>query len=318
MGIRIGTFNLNNLFSRFNFTAEITDGAGIQAVTEFRFDDPTKFRLRKYQGRLVSGKPQAGRDKLAARIKAMDLDVLAVQEVEDVDTLTAFAHTELADLGYKHVVLVEGNDPRLIDVGVMSRLPIGAVTSWRHAVHSPGDTEPVFSRDLLEVEIFNAGRTKRLLTLYNNHLKSHFVPFGEDQVAGAKAANERRKQQAEVVARIVAERTRPDSNFAIVGDMNDPPTSDCLTPMVAGLSLVDGLATAVENPPAPKDDPPAPARPWTHRFKESGKPADYELFDHIWLSTRLSKRLVQAGINRRVHLGGDGSDHDPAWVELDL
>jgi hypothetical protein len=39
----------------------------------------------------------------------MDADVLAVQEVEDVTVLTAFATTELAGLGYRHVVLVEGN-----------------------------------------------------------------------------------------------------------------------------------------------------------------------------------------------------------------
>lgn len=318
MAIRIGTFNLNNLFSRFNFTAEIVDGdAGIEATTSFRFDDPTRFRLRKYQGRLVTGKPQAGRDKLALRIKAMDLDVLAVQEVEDVDTLGNFARTELADLGYDHIVLVEGNDPRLIDVGVLSRLPIGAVTSWRHAVHGPAG-EPVFSRDLLEVEIFNASRTKRLLTLYNNHLKSHFVPFDQDQVAGAKAADERRRQQAETIARIVAGRTRPQSNFMIVGDMNDPPESPCLTPMIHGLSLVDGLTGAVQDHPAPHDDPPAPDKPWTHRFKESHKPADYEQFDHIWLSGNLAEHLTGAGINRRTHLGGDGSDHDPAWVELDL
>jgi endonuclease/exonuclease/phosphatase family metal-dependent hydrolase len=318
MRIRIGTFNLNNLFSRFNFTAEIQDGnAGIQTTTSFRFDDPTQFRLRKYQGHLVSGKPQAARGKLALRIKAMDLDVLAVQEVEDIDTLTSFAGTELADLGYKHVVLVEGNDPRLIDVGLLSRLPIGGVTSWRHAVHG-SDGVPVFSRDLLEVEIFNPTRTKRLVTVYNNHLKSHFVPFDQDQVAGAKAADERRRQQAEAVARIVAERTRPQSNFMVVGDMNDPPSSACLAPMVSGLSLVDGLVDAVEDRPAPHDDPPAPATPWTHRFKESHKPADYTLFDHVWLSANLARHKTGAGINRRVHLGGDGSDHDPAWVELEL
>jgi len=46
----------------------------------------------------VQGKPAAERAKLAARIAAMNVDVLAVQEVEDVDTLTQFAHGELADL----------------------------------------------------------------------------------------------------------------------------------------------------------------------------------------------------------------------------
>lgn len=71
----------------------------------------------------------------------------------------------------------------------------------------------MFSRDLLEVEILNTARTKRLLTVYNNHLKSHFVPFTEDQVAGKKAANQRCRQQADAIASIVSARMRPNSNF---------------------------------------------------------------------------------------------------------
>ena len=46
----------------------------------------------------------------------MDLDVLAVQEVEDIDTLRQFVREELKGL-YPHSALIEGNDPRLIDVG---------------------------------------------------------------------------------------------------------------------------------------------------------------------------------------------------------
>lgn len=184
MRIKVGTFNLNNLFSRFNFTAQAGDEVELEATTTFSFTDPQQFKLRTYRGRLIKGKPKASREKIAARIAAMDLDVIAVQEVEDVDTLNQFAREDLAGAGYHHIVLVEGNDPRLIDVGLLSRLPIGAVTSWRHAVAPDSPAEPVFSRDLLEVEILNSGRTKRLLTLYNNHLKSHFVPFGEDRWPG--------------------------------------------------------------------------------------------------------------------------------------
>lgn len=66
------------------------------------------------------------------------------------------------------------------------------------------------------------------------------------------------------------------------------------------------------------NDPPAPATPWTHRFKEPNTPADYQLFDHVWLSASVAHRQVGAGINRRTLRDGDGSDHDPAWVDLDL
>ncbi len=320
MRVTVGTFNLNNLFSRFNFSAEVSDedDVEVEARTTFSFDDPTEFKLRTYQGRLVKGKPKAARQRIANRIAEMNLDVLAVQEVEDVDTLAHFAHQELESLGYRHVVLVEGNDPRLIDVGLLSRLPLGGVTSWRHAVHPGSPDQPVFSRDLLEVEVLNERRTKRLFTLYNTHLKSHFVPFGQDPVAGAAAANERRRQQAESAARIVSARMRPNTTFLVVGDMNDAPDAEPLAPLLSKLPLTDGLADALEDRPAPEDTPPAPARPWTHRFKPPRKPAHYQLFDHIWLSDAAAERKAEAGINRRTRLGGDGSDHDPAWVALDL
>lgn len=320
MDVKVGTFNLNNLFSRFNFTAALgpEESVEIESTTTFNFSDPTTFKLRTFQGRLVKEKPAAGRAKLAARFRAMDLDVIGVQEAEDVDTLGAFARNELAGLGYDHVALVEGNDPRLIDVGILSRLPLGGVASWRHAVHPQVPGQPVFGRDLLEVEILNASRTKRLFTVYNTHLKSHFVPFTEDQVAGAAAANARRRLQAEVLATIVARRQRPDSRFVVLGDMNDPPDSEFLAPMLDKLTFVDGLVDAVEDRQPPAEVPLAPSIPWTHRFKASGKPAEHKLFDHVWLSEPLAARKTAAKINRRTKLGGDGSDHDPAWVELTL
>jgi endonuclease/exonuclease/phosphatase family metal-dependent hydrolase len=329
MRVRVASFNLNNLFSRFNFQAEVDEmpgavegggvAAAVEVVTTFHVEDPSSVKHRTYQGRLVKGKPAAERKRLAERIAAVDAEVLGVQEAEDVDTLQGFAAQELADLGYRHVVLVEGNDPRLIDLGVLSRLPIGGVTSWRHSVHPARPDKPVFSRDLLEVEILNERRTKTLFTLYNNHLKSHFVPHDEDPVAGAAEANARRQEQAERAAAIITARTRPRTRFAVVGDMNDPPESEFLAPLVAGpLRLADGLAEAQEDGPAPKDNPPAPSRPWSHRFKESRRAARYELFDHIWLSPALAGLQQGAGINRRRKLNKDGSDHDPVWVDLQL
>jgi hypothetical protein len=218
------------------------------------------------------------------------------------------------------VVLIEGNDPRLIDLAVLSKLPLGAVTSWQHAVHPETAGERVFGRDLLEIEVLNHARTKRLFTLFNNHLKSHFVPFNEDQAAGAAAANRRRQQQAEMIATIVAARTRPDSRYVVVGDMNDPPSSEWLAPFTtsAELNLVDGLTDPAETRPARADDPPPASMAWTHRFKTSGQPADYELFDHIWLSPSLADHHGGAWIDRRRTHGGQGSDHDPAIVQLDI
>jgi hypothetical protein len=102
--------------------------------------------------------------------------------------------------------------------------------------------------------------------------------------------------------------------------MNDAPDSDCLAPFArsATLELVNGLATVRETRPPRRDNPPPASPAWTHRYKESGQPARYELFDQIWLSQRLALRQSGAWIQRREKLSGDGSDHDPAWVVFDL
>ena len=78
MRIKVGTFNLNNLFSRFNFSAAISDlsegeTAGAMAFRyEFSADD---IRVRTYRGKLVKAKPQDDTIQIAKRILDMDLDV---------------------------------------------------------------------------------------------------------------------------------------------------------------------------------------------------------------------------------------------------
>lgn len=323
MIVTVGTSNLNNLFSRYNFRGEIAaikaGETDLDSTVSYAFTEPETYRIRTYVGRLVKGKLEKERGLVANRIKEMNADVLAVQEVEDIDTLRRFVREDLDNL-YPYQVLLEGNDPRLIDLGLLSKLPIGAITSWKEAVHPDDLSKPVFGRDLLEVDILSPTRSRKLLTLYNNHLKSHYVPFDQDPIEGARLANERRRRQAESIARIVEARMRPNSRYIVLGDMNDPPDSEWLMPLTAapGLRLVNALTDPVETRPPKKDDPPPTTAAWTHRFKPSGKPAQYELYDQIWLSPSLADRQIGAWINRRTRHTGDGSDHDPAWIALDL
>ena len=323
MQVAVGTFNLNNLFSRFDFRADVSTASAstvkVEERTSFSFDDPSGFKLRTYLGKLVRGKLATERALIAARIKRMDLDVLAVQEVEDIDTLRQFARDDLGGL-YPHVVLIEGNDPRLIDIGLLSKLPLGGVTSWQHVPDPLNPGQAVFSRDLLQVEILSPSRRERLFTLFNNHLKSHFVPFNApDPEAERKRANDLRERQSQVAAAIIAAETRPNSRFLVVGDMNDPPDSPFLEPLAAApeLKLVSGLAQPQETRPGP-GDPPPPSSAWTERFKPTGMPPVYTLMDQVWLSPALAAKQTGAFIERRSKVSGDGSDHDPAWVTLDL
>lgn len=325
MKLKIGTFNLNNLFSRFNFEfraeiPELKEGA-VEFKKVQKLVSGMNEQSVEYEGIALKHKDPAAREAVVRRIEEMNLDILAVQEVEDIETLRYFVNHELNIKGmYPHIILVEGNDPRLIDLAVLSKYPIGAVTTWQHAAHPDNPGERVFSRDLLQVEVLNKDRTKQLCTVFNNHLKSHFVRFNEDQVEGARRANIRRQQQAEAMAKIIAKEMDANDRFVVVGDMNDPVDSEFLLPLTRSsrVKLINGLEDPTETRPAPNSSSPPPHAAWTHRFKESGKPAHYELFDHIWLSTALAKKQTGAFIDRRTKLSGDGSDHDPAWVEVDV
>jgi hypothetical protein len=102
--------------------------------------------------------------------------------------------------------------------------------------------------------------------------------------------------------------------------MNDVPEAETLAPLATSESPQSDERTPEpkETRPAKADVPPPASTSWTHRFKEANQPARYELFDQIWLSPALASKQSQAWIDRRTKHGGDGSDHDPAWVVLDL
>jgi len=322
MTIKVGTFNLNNLFSRFNFSGAIeaiASGGSTGAMTiRYEFTDLDNIRVRTFLGKLVKAKDPDDTEEIAERILNMDLDVLAVQEVENIEILKEFNKEQLGGL-YPHKVLIEGNDNRFIDVGLLSKLPLGAVTSFQTAVEKDPPNRRVFSRDLLSVEILNESRTRKLFTLYNTHLKSH---FGDDDPGGKAKNDARRRRQAEAISEIVAQRMRTNSRYVITGDMNDPPDAEPLAALrtIEGNQMVDALANPQETRPAKAEssghDPTSPA--WTHRFKPTNQPPEHKLFDHIWLSPALAPALQGAFIDRRTKHGGDGSDHDPAWVELNV
>ena len=364
MDLTVGSFNLNNLFGRWNLYVDAPKpppiGAPAPAVADARAPAATapprdwlerpqadapapaategrrrrpklpdvkivmqgtvtpegiKWRTNPYDGRVVYKKSEEAQKLLAKRIKAIDVDVLAVQEVESIEALDEFVDDRgLRRVGYRHLVLVEGNDDRLIDVGVISRYPIGRVTSWRHRTYkNRSNEEPIFSRDLLEVDILSENRKRVLLTLYVNHLKSKLAKDEEEKRQG----DLRRKRQAETIATIIREHP-PPGPFIVTGDLNDTPTSSRLRAL-RDLGLVDALTDPDETGgPYPADDPtPPPTKAWTHRYRAEGR-TDYELFDQIWLSPDLAPKQTGAWIHRRAKRGGDATDHDPPYVRLRL
>jgi len=278
MDLTIGTFNLNNLFSRWNFQSEVPKGTRLEQVIEF--DSGDQRRLRMFKGRVVTAKDARDTEAVADRIKMMDLDVLAVQEAENIEALRTFNRESLGGM-YPHVILVEGNDPRLIDVGFLSRFPVGQVVSHQTEPDPERPFKPLFGRDLLRVDVLTPNRDRRLLTLFNNHMKSNFVDSLEHRTPEARAAqrvrnNERRSRQARATKNIIEAETRPNSKYLVLGDMNDDPDSEHLAPLVqSNLKLVDALAQVSE--------------------------------------TRAAKA---ENLGPQPGPSGNGSDHDPAWVTV--
>jgi len=63
-------------------------------------------------------------------IRDIDADILAIVEAEDRPSLLRF-NIELLDRRYRHLMLVDGNDERGIDVAILTRTgyPIGHIRS---------------------------------------------------------------------------------------------------------------------------------------------------------------------------------------------
>jgi hypothetical protein len=99
MMIRVVTFNLNNLFSRFNFQGEVSaiPGEGTGGIT-LTFDQ-NQFTARTFMGRLVRVKDSTETREIARRIKeVMKADVLAVQEAKHTEVLKQFNREHLGNL----------------------------------------------------------------------------------------------------------------------------------------------------------------------------------------------------------------------------
>ncbi|WP_421851099.1 endonuclease/exonuclease/phosphatase family protein [Oricola sp.] len=171
------------------------------------------------------------RKMTAAVIRDADADIVALQEVFDLETLDYFHDRFLLPAGagpYPYRVCEPGNDGHGYDVAIISRIPVERARS--HATLRPADIGlcapsgvdpqlPVFRRDCLAVEIVG-------LSFYVCHFKA---PYPEPELAFAI-----RQTEAAAVRRLI-ERDFPDpetGRWLIVGDLNEhgrsPPAIRCL------------------------------------------------------------------------------------------
>jgi endonuclease/exonuclease/phosphatase family metal-dependent hydrolase len=204
-------------------------------------------------------------------INALRADVLCTVEVEDRGLLGDFNSQVLTSKKFVHHMVIDGNDMRGIDVGLMSNLELRSI---RTHVDDMDGSSRTFSRDCTEYETVLPGG--RSLWILCNHLKS--------QGFGTQAANDaRRKKQAARVRQILQERFDLANELVVVaGDLNDEPDSDPLKPLLR----VPNLSNVVDTLPGGDQ--------FTHIFNGHKSQLDYLL-----VSKPLRDTLTNVAVERR-------------------
>jgi len=268
--MRITTFNVENLFTRFRFAKGVDP---VEAKEDGFTSEDLRFKLHDPQSKRLT----------ADTMRACKADVFALQEVEDLDTLKKFRDRWLGGSEvWPHALVIDGNDDRRIDVGVLSRFPIVHARTWQH-LRGP-DGRYVFDRDCLEVDIDGP---HGVVTLYVNHFKSMRPPNGHDG-PGREVTRPRRAQQARTLVEIVQQRFGDDPGegaFVVCGDFNDflADTDEGRT-AIAELVGWDAVENVVQRLPADER--------WTHYFggfARHGLPPAYRQLDYLLPSRRLAR-----------------------------
>jgi endonuclease/exonuclease/phosphatase family metal-dependent hydrolase len=228
-------------------------------------------------------------------IKVIDADVLGVVEAESRPALVRFCKDVMPAVdgtGYDHIMLIDGNDERGIDVGLMTKKKFNIVSIASH-VDDEDDDGLIFSRDCAQFEIETPdGNT---LIVLANHFKSK--GFGTPAASNAK-----RKRQAARVATIYRQLRQKHDFIAVIGDFNDTPDSDPISPLFSQTGLKD-----ISELPGFDDG----GRPGTFKNSTASNKLDY-----ILLSPALFEKATAGGIFRLGVWGGTNGTLFPHFPEI--
>jgi endonuclease/exonuclease/phosphatase family metal-dependent hydrolase len=157
-------------------------------------------------------------------------DVLVLVEVESRPALQQFHDKVLQPMlpcPYPYNMVIDGNDQRGIDVGILSRYPIQRMRS--HIADRTGELH-TFSRDCPEYYVELPSGREMLI------LPNHFASKGSD------ATGQRRKVQAAAAARIYHALRKKFPLVLVAGDLNDHPRGGSLDALIARTDLVDAMS----------------------------------------------------------------------------
>ncbi len=253
-------------------------------------------------------------------IRDMKADVLALVEIESRPVLTEFhdqIYSLLSDHRYKHMMVIDGNDRRGIDVGIMTHAGF-SITAMRSHVDEENNGKKVFSRDCPEYILKTPSGEK--IAILPNHFKSKYG--GNNQASKAKRAAQS-LFVARYYERLLAEGIE---NVIVLGDLNDTPNSDELQ------VLLNTSLQEVSNHPAFTEFE-FNTRSNDRGIGTFGTGADSKKIDYILLSPALWSKVQRGGIFRKGVYTASGrwemydeltkphyaaSDHHGIWVDIDL
>lgn len=292
-----------------------------------RSDNARYARIRKIRGKLVKrprDKPieivASGRDdwvgwaelksepvdetavlNTSRVIRDVNADILAVVEAEDRVALKQFSDIMLEKVDgrpYDQIMLIDGNDDRGIDVGVMTKLgyDIGLMRSHVHDLNAIG--LPVFSRDCPEFAITTP--TGELIWVLPNHFKSKYG--GNDP-----ESQDRRLGQATRAAEIYRLlRDEGHDKIVVLGDFNDTPDSEPLAPLLQQTDLKD----VSEHPSFTTGEFTGRPGSGERGYGTHGLGNDDDKIDYLLLSPALFGRVTEAGLFR---MGAWPGSRPPRW-----
>ncbi len=248
-------------------------------------------------------KPEAAKAALRAVIRAMNADMIALQEVGPqpyLEELRRDLKSEGCD--YPHVAWMEAADTER-HVAVLSRRSFTAVTRHTDLAFGYFGKEERVKRGMLEVRVAAEGGEVALFVV---HLKSRYTDRADDPESARRRAGEAEAVRDRVL-RIFPEPEKAGARFLIAGDFNDGPGSRPLRALSArGKTVIAEVLAAADSR----------GETWTHFYR---KEDSYSRVDYVLASPGL-KPAVTNGAAAIFDGAGvrEASDHRPVVVRLEL
>jgi len=251
-------------------------------------------------------KSAEARAKIRESIKAMNPDVIALQEMGGTNALLELQASLQADgQNFPYWEHVEGFDTN-IHVAVLSKLPIVARRPHTNDYFVLDSRRFQVKRGFAEVDIQAA--TNFIFTLIAAHLKSHLA-------AGEADESEERLDEAKVLRGIIDARLarEPQAKLIVLGDFNDLKDSAPTREIIGrGKTKLFDTRPAERNGDSDQKEPPyyEPRNvAWTYYY---GKTDEYSRIDYILLSPAMKRNWVPGETYVPVVKDwGVGSDHRP-------